>query len=81
MLACGKGYAESVSLTFQSTCVSSCLLAIVTASEQMEQAQEQVQDIEVDADSQQNGRLQRVLGELDPLDVVDDEATEQSYTH
>lgn len=56
MVACGKGYAESVSPTFQSTCVSSCLLAIVTASEQMEQAQEQVQDIEIDADGQQNGR-------------------------
>ena len=47
----------------------------------MEQAQEQVQDIEVDADSQQNGRWQRILGELDPLDVVDDEATEQSHAH
>ena len=56
VLACGKGYTLSVSLTFQSICVSSRSLSIVTASEQMEQAQEQVQDIEVDADSQQNGR-------------------------
>lgn len=47
----------------------------------MEQAQEQVQNIQIDADSQQNRRRHRILRELDPLDIVDDEAAEESYAH
>jgi hypothetical protein len=54
---------------------------IVTATKQVKQAQEQVQDIEIETDGQQNCSRQRVLGEFDPLHVVDDKATEEYHAH
>src|SRR5204862_2981481 len=60
---------------------NSCPTSGVPSTKEVEQAQEQVQNIEVDANGQQNCCRHGILGELDPLNVVHEKAAEERYTH
>src|SRR5579871_6313394 len=56
------------------------MLITSSAAQDTQQAQEEVDNIQIEADRQQNRRRKRILRVFDALNVVEDEAAEDHHT-